>query len=184
MASPYPYPYPYPPRRPGSITTLAVLNLVFGGLGVIGLLFTGAMYFGGMSLGPRNPVVEIARESPAYMSYLEWSLLLGLLMVLALVCSGIGLLKMKMWGRKLAILYSVVNIISAVVGLVMTQHYVLGPLAEQHDRVASAGAMGGYAGGIVSLAYPLILLAFMFKRTVVTALETASQPPVPPARVV
>lgn len=172
------------PFRPTSITTLAIINLVFAGLGVIGLLFTWAMYFGGMELGPRNPVVEIAHRSPEYMTFLKWSILTGALAIVALLSSGLGLLKMRLWARKIAIAYSVFNMIMGIVGMVVTQHYVIGPLSQSHDQAASMGAMGGYMGGILGLAYPIILLAFMFKRSVVAALQVANEPPVPPARVV
>jgi len=180
----YPPPYPPPYRPPASIKTFGILNLVFAGLGAIGLLFTWGMYFGGMRFGPRNPVVEIAHHSPTYMSFLKWSILLSVLGILALAASGIGLLGMKLWGRKLAIVYALYGVGSAVVGLVMTQVYVLGPLSETHSAVAGAGSAGGYMGGILGIVYPVILLVFMMKRNVVLALTRASEPPVPPARVV
>jgi len=180
QAPPPGYPYPPPYRPPVSIKTLGILNLVFAGLGAIGLLFTWSMYFGGLRLGPRNPVVEIAHHSPEYMTFLKLSLVASIAAVGALVASGVGLLKLKPWGRKLAIAYAVFSAISAVVGLVMTQHYVLGPLSRMHGPAASGGMMGGYMGGILGMVYPTILFIFMFRRNVVLAFE----PPVPPARVV
>lgn len=182
----YPHPYPYPPvqRPPAAIKTFGIINLVFAGLGAIGGLFTWAMYFGDLRLGPRNPVVEIAHESPAYMRFLEWSVVVGFFAVAVLAASGVGLLKSRMWGRKLAIGYSLYAIVGAIVGLVMTQHYVMGPLSRSHEMAASAGAMGGYMGGALGVAYPLVLLIFMCKRNVVTWLQRVNEPPVPPARVV
>ena len=171
------------PFRPTSITTLSVLNLVFSGFGALGVLFTWATYFNGMSLGPRNVVVEIAEQSPQYMSFLRWSLLIGVLGAAALAASGIGLLKMKYWGRKIAIAYAIGAIIMGIVSFIVTQKYLLAPLSETHEQAASIGTAGGYMGGILGLAYPIILLAFMFKRSVVAALHVANEPPVPPARV-
>lgn len=172
------------PFRPTSITTLAVLNLVFAGLGVIGLLFTWATYFGGMSLGPRNIVVEVANRSPEYMSFLHWSLAIGALGITVLSASGIGLLKMRLWGRKLALAYGVGSILVGIVSFFVMQHYLIAPLSQSHEPAAAAGATAGYAGGIVGLAYPIVLLAFMRKRSVVAALQVANEPLVPPARVI
>lgn len=173
-----------PPRPPASIKVLGILNIVFAGLGVIGGLFTWAMYFGHLDLGGRNPVVEIAHESPAYMRFLEWSMVISALALVLLLASGIGLLKMRMWGRKLAILYAVFNVVSSIVGIVMTQHYLLGPLSHSHSPAAVGGQAGGYMGALAGMAYPVVLLAFMFRRNLVAALVAANEPPVPPARVV
>ena len=110
--------------------------------------------------------------------------MIGVVGCAVLAASGIGLLKMKLWGRKLAIAYAVGSVIVGIVAFVVTQRYLLSPLAESHERAAAAGTAAGYAGGILGLVYPVILLAFMFKRSVVAALRRANEPPVPPARVV
>lgn len=173
-----------PARPPASIKVLGILNLVFAGLGAFGTLFTWASYFGHLDLGHRNPVIEIAHESPAYMRFLEWSIVATFVGLVVLLASGIGLLKLRMWGRKLAIVYAVFTVIAGIVAMVMTQHYLLEPLSHSHSPAAIGGAAGGYMGALAGLAYPVVLLAFMFRRNVVAALVAASEPPVPPARVV
>jgi hypothetical protein len=137
-----------------------------------------------MQLGPRNPVVEIAHESPGYMSYLTSTLVLGVIAIAVLAASGIGLLKLKTWGRSLAIGYGLYGIVASIAGLIITQHYVLGPLSKLHDPAAGAGSMGGYMGGILGIVYPVILIAFMFSGRVKHAFARAAEPPIPPARVV
>lgn len=173
-----------PPRPPASIKVLGILNLVFAALGALGTLFTWASYFGHLDLGRSNPVIEIAHESPAYMRFLEWSTAATAVALVVLLASGIGLLRMRMWGRKLAVVYAVFTVVAGIVAMAMTQHYLLGPLSRAHSAAAVGGAAGGYLGGIAGIAYPVVLLAFMFRRNVVAALVAASEPPVPPARVV
>ena len=181
----YPPGYPPPPYSPPiSIKVLGIINLVFTALGVIGLLFTYGMYFGGMRMGPRNPVVELAHATPAYMSFLKWSIVFGAIALVTLAVCGIGLLRMKAWGRKLAIGYALYSVVASIVGLVVTYHYLLGPLSRSRDATAGAGAMGGMMGGILSVVYPVILLVFMLRKPVIEAFERANQPPLPPARVV
>jgi hypothetical protein len=152
------------PQPPQSIRILGILNVVFAGLGVLGLLFAYGMYFGGLKLGPRNPVVEIAHATPAFMRYLEISLWVGAVALVVLAISGIGLLGTKPWGRKLAIIYAVYGIVGGIVGLVVTYHYLIGPLSGKPG--GSAGAFGGVWGGIIGCAYPIVLLSFMLKRNV------------------
>jgi hypothetical protein len=168
--------------RPGSIRVLATLNLVFAGLGVVGLLMTYAMYFGGMKLGPRNPVIEIAQDSPEYMSFLKWSFLIGGVRCLMLGAGGFGLLKYRPWARTLNIATALFGIVSGIGGMIATHHYLIEPLSKSDDPAAKAGAFGGYAA-VLGIVYPVVLLIFMLKKDVREALERASDPPIPTARV-
>jgi len=172
--------YQQQPRPPGSIKVLGILNLVFAGLGVIGLLFTYAMYFGGLRLGGRNPVVEIAHSSATYMTFLKVTLGLGVPALIAFATSGIGLIGMKPWGRKLAIGYAIYAIAGAITGLIVTYVYVLAPLSGQPG--SGAGMFGGLWGGILGCAYPIILLIFMMRRNVVGAFARIAS--LPEARVI
>jgi len=172
-------------RPPGSIKVLGIINLVFAGLGLFGLLFTYSMYFGddgSSSFGMRNPVIEVAHRSPEFMSFLRWSMVHGLFAAALLCVAGIGLIKYRPWGRSLAIFYALQNIVAAIVGLYLTHKYLMAPLRELHDPAADAGVTGGYMGGIIAMAYPIVLLAFMFKRTVREHFARVAEPPVPPAR--
>src|SRR4051812_38168959 len=95
--------------RPQAVNTLGILNIVFSGLGLLGMVMTYAMYFGGLHL-PHDPVQEVARSAPAYMSFMRLSLVSGTIGSLALGASGFGLRAMKDWARKLAIAYSIYSI--------------------------------------------------------------------------
>jgi hypothetical protein len=168
--------------RPASIRVLATLNLVFAGLGVVGLFMTYAMYFGGLELGPRNPVIEIARESPEYMTFLKWSFLIGGVRCLMLAGAGFGLLRYRPWARTLNIATALFGIISGIAGMMATHHYLIEPLSKSDDPAAKAGAFGGYAA-ILGIVYPVVVLIFMLKKDVREALDRGSDPPIPSARV-
>jgi hypothetical protein len=45
-----------------------------------------------------------------------------------------------------------------------------------------AGMMGGVMGGLIAIAYPIVLIVFMTKRNVREAFDQANEPPVPPAQ--
>ena len=167
--------------RPQSVNTLGILNLVFAGLGLFGMLATYAMYFGGLHLA-HDPVQEIARSSPTYMSFMRMSLVSGTIGSLVLGASGIGLRAMKSWGRKLAIAYAIYSIVAAIFGFYMTHKYLIEPLSHSDNPAAKGGVMGGYMGGLIALAYPIVLLIFMNKANVRDAFKRANEPPVPPAQ--
>ena len=171
------------PARPQAIRILGILNVVFAALGVLGLLMTYAMYFSGMKLGPRNPVIELAHESPAYMSFLKWSFLIGGVRILLIGVSGLGLLGMKPWARKVTIGCALYAIISGIGSAIATYQYLIAPLQERHDAASAGGAYGGAAGIVISFVYPVVLLVFMMKKDVREALERAADSPIPPARV-
>jgi hypothetical protein len=137
------------------------------------------MYFGDFNIGPgRNPVVEVAHDSPQFMRYLEISLWVGACALLALFISGVGLMGMKPWARKLAIVYAIYGIVGGIVGLIITYKYLITPLSGKPG--GSAGAFGGVWGGILGCAYPVVLLSFMLKRNVREAFARVG---IPEARV-
>lgn len=171
-----------PPRRPGSVRTFGILNLVFAGMGVLGLAMTYAMHFSGVKLDPPNPTLEVAMQAPGYMDYIRVSVVTSALGVIALAVAGIGLLRMRAWARKLSIAYAVYAILNVITGLVATRHY-LAELSRSSDPAAEAGVMGGLVGALIGLAYPVLLFVFMMKKDVRDAFDRANTPPIPPARV-
>ena len=165
--------------RPQAVNTLGILNIVFACLGLVGMVATYAMYFGGLHLA-HDPVQEIARSSPEYMSFLRVSMVSSAIASVALGVSGFGLRAMKGWARHLAIAYSIWTIVAAIFGFYMTHKYLLEPLSHSDNPAAKGGVAGGYMGGLIALAYPIVLLIFMNKANVRDAFKRASEP-VPPA---
>ncbi|MCP4611345.1 MAG: hypothetical protein GY845_21755 [Planctomycetes bacterium] len=143
-------------KRPGGLTALAVINFVFSGWGLIGLLGLAAL-FAFIGKIPTENMQEAQRAQieafqdmglPVFIFIFVLSLVSSVLLLL----SGIGYLKQKKFlGRTIGNLYAVISIISSVVS----------------GLLFSADLGGGFnLGAILNLIYPvltLILLNTTFK---------------------
>src|ERR1044071_6742770 len=119
-------------ERPSSVTVFGLLNITFAGFGVLGLFNTlTTLSTTGNSI---NPVVKIMRETPAYASWLKLTIPLGLLSCGVLLAAGIGLLRLKNWGRKLSIGYSIYAIVFGIVAMVVNFIFLFRPLLEEASR--------------------------------------------------
>jgi len=101
-----------PAARPGGLTALAVLNFVFGGLGLIGMI----VFVAGISilerLGISVPILWV-------------HFLLGLVAAAMLIVSGVGYLKMsKATGYSMGMVYALVAIVNNILGAVAIQFSV------------------------------------------------------------
>lgn len=155
-----------------------ILNLAFAVWGLFGLAVSVPMFFGPRG-GVPNPVLDLMNANPAYMAFMKVSLVLGGVAAVVLAISGIGLLLCKAWGRTLAIGYGVYAVVMGVVGMVANYFWLLKPLMEKAaqapagpDQAAFVGGLaGGLCGGCFGLIYPIILLYFMFRPTVIAAFQ-------------
>jgi hypothetical protein len=112
-------------KRPGGLTALAVLNFIFGGLGVIGLLALWAL----LSAADVATKGEVTRAMGSSEGILWASLLLSLVSVALLIASGVGYLGQKRFlGRTLGTAYGVLSIIATVIGLVGGQEFGIGTI--------------------------------------------------------
>ena len=167
-------------QRPTSVTVFGILNLVFAvlglcgvGLGVFGLAVASTLPAGE---GPPNLQREALQE-PGYQAFTYASIGLGALASIVLAIAGVGLLKLKSWGRSLSLGYAAYSIVMQIVGVVVSYIFVIQPavaLAEQgNDPQAQtqmfAAIFGGAVGGCLGLIYPFLLAFFMFRPTVKSA---------------
>src|SRR5262249_2193032 len=128
-----------PPQRPRPVpvTVLGILNIVFGSLGIlaylcagIGILFFINVFYGPSGKGNKDltlvrGIMEVSFESsaqhiPYYWAFLIGSLVLSVVLTLVLLITGIGLLRMRPWGRVGAIAYSVIAILAGLMSLFYT----------------------------------------------------------------
>ena len=100
--------------RPGGLTALAVLNFVFGGLGLIFCLLGVVGLSAIMALGGSGVVVALI------------SLVLGLVGSVLMIIAGVGYLKMKKSARMMANGYAVLAIINAILSIAMLGGGVVG----------------------------------------------------------
>jgi len=143
-------------KRPGGLTALAVINFIFSGWGLIGLLGL-AVFFAFIGKIPTDDMQEAQRAQieafqnlglPVFIFVFALSLISSVLLLL----SGIGYLKQKKvlgWGLGNA--YAVISVVSSVISCVMFPSEMGG---------------GFNIGTIIGLIYPvltLILLNTTFK---------------------
>ncbi|MFL5331576.1 MAG: hypothetical protein ACJ8C4_22020 [Gemmataceae bacterium] len=166
-------------QRPTSVTVFGILNIVFAGLGVVGLLMS-LVFFTLNRANPNDPMMRIIENNPAYANYIRVMIPVGGIAAAALLAAGIGLLMMKPWGRTLSIVYAIFALVNCTVGLVMNFVFLIRPLIEQANQARgpeAAGMMGGAigagVGGCFGYIYPILLLIFMFRRNVIAAFRPA-----------
>jgi hypothetical protein len=122
-------------RRPGGLTALAVLNVVFGGLGALTILGLVAI----LGAADQETKDEIAKEIPN--QGLLWiTILLGVVNVALMITAGVGYLGMKRWGRTLGNVYGILALIGTSLGVVVA---------------------GFDIGTVIGLVYPILTLALI-----------------------
>lgn len=116
-----------------------------------------------------DPAAKIMREVPGYASYNMAMAWFSAAAGLALLVSGVGLLKLRQWARKLSIIYAVVQFVLVPASAVITFGHFLPLLIEGAEAmfdgpIVIAFKIGLYAGAWFSLAglvYPVLLFIFM-----------------------
>jgi hypothetical protein len=168
-------------QRPTSVTVFGILNIVFAVFGVLGLIASIALFF--LPADSNNPVIKLIHENPAYAAWLKISIPLGLLSCSALLAAGIGLLRLKSWARVLSMAYAIYAIGFGILGMVINFIFLVQPMLEQARQQqgpeaagAFGGAIGGSIGGFFGLIYPVLLLIFMLRPTVVAAFRSIAPP--------
>lgn len=158
--------------RPTSILVFGILNLVFGGLGLCAPISL-MQLFVDVPGQPPNPVIERMKDDALLYNWIVVSTIIGLVLAVALIVAGIGLIREKAWGRSLSILYAWIAIVVGVVGTVVMAILLLVPMVQELSGQSTpeeiGGVIGGVAGGIggcFGLIYPLLLLIFMNRRVV------------------
>lgn len=162
-------------KRPISVTVFGILNIVFGGLSVLGALINWVvMYRDGAE---DNPVFAMIEASAFYSTWMKLALILGVIASMVVIASGIGLLQMRQWARIAAVGYSLYSIFMLLAGSVMGWYFVYSPLLDSASKgVSMGGLIGGLIGGCFGLIYPVALLYFMTRPGLVAAFEGISGP--------
>jgi hypothetical protein len=170
---------------PPAIMVIAILHLIFGGLGVFCFAVSGVMdVVGGQKalarMGTpeqqrqaeaqrrRNEVTEQvhAERVPLYRVYTTTNKVLSVLFSFAMVASGLGLLYLQSWARWLSVAYAVLSLLANVLVLVYTLAFMNAAEAEvfrrlppQTDQEQMAYTMVKSAGPLISV-LPAALAAY------------------------
>ena len=144
--------------RPTSVTIIAILNLVFGGLWLLCALGSLGMQASGMqqmfanmgSINPRNDP-KLAKQEEIRKEMMEFSqktgsrpsqyasLLQYIVLAILLIISGIGLLKTAPWGRALALVYAALSILSNLGLIVLVLLTDIPTVQEFAEKLATQG---------------------------------------------
>ena len=199
---------PLKPRRPTALVVVAILNLIFGGFwllcGGAGLALneSGAAEWlakfqknqpgqiKGLSYG--EIMVQVAERVPSFVVVQRIAAIAGLLTSLLLVLSGIGLLRLRAWGRYLGFAYVAVQLPVHIANAVYSMLYVTPVMAKIMDE-ALAKMPGGFmrqmmefslglssSAGVVGIAmtlvYPLLVLMLLLLPSVSQAFKKQAAP--------
>jgi hypothetical protein len=191
-------------NRPNSVFVIGILNMVFGGLGLL-LSLCGAGVIAAMRYanipGPNGQNIYqgfwevMDAEVPNYFQLAMFSLVAGMLLLTILLIAGIGLIRMRRWGRTLSVFFAITFILLQTWGLIWSLRTV-NP-ATQRAQAEMTKAMPpqqaqfsfqdpGFGAGIavffyaIELVYCIVLLVIMFQSPVRaafagTAVESAER---------
>jgi hypothetical protein len=133
--------------RPASVTVFAIFQIIFGCLGLLGALIQAGGFAGGGSsqvpvqvtntvntpMGPSTTTTtvmldleqELTDRIPIYRAYKWFSFGVGLILTALMLSSGLGMLELKPWSRKVALLWALLYVLVSIVGVVFTIVYMI-----------------------------------------------------------
>ncbi len=171
-------------QRPVIATVFGILNLVFG---ILGLCSTAATVVGfavissDMFDAQMKEQMKVQQfDDPIYFGLLSMQMILGLILSIVVIISGVGLLKFKPWGRKLANFYAVASLIMLLIGVAISVVFQIMPAINEANNPgagpeAIGGAIGGSVGGVFTICfgsiYPICILVFLNRKQFVDQIE-------------
>ena len=166
---------------PTAAKVFGTLNLLFGIFGVCCLGFSGALMF--VPFGPQmsrdNVPLQLMEESPLYRAFNQAEVLFGFISSVILIVAGIGLLRLRPYGRTLSIGYGIYAIAMDALSTTVNLGFVFPILFEKANAAEGgialvgvwAGLIGGISGTVLGLVYAGLLLYFMYRPNMVAAFE-------------
>jgi hypothetical protein len=150
-------------EKPTSVTVFGILNIIFGGLGLLCTPIVTALELG-----------STYTEMETTTTYTAWNLAgscIGFGFSIWLLALGIGLLMMKSWARRGSIIYSIAFIIWIFLGVgievaALSLDWIIIP--ESQIPLFIGWMCCGFCGGLI---YPILLLIFMLTPKVKAAFE-------------
>lgn len=172
-------------QRPNSVTIFGILNIILALAGIGGTLNTLNLFTQSGSAAA-NPVTDLIFKNPGFATWTKVGSVLGLGACIVLFSAGVGLLRLKEWGRKLSLVYAVYGIVAGTIGIGVNLLFLVRPMLEQsaqkqgpESAVMIGVAFGVIIGGIAGLIYPILILAFMTRPKIRAVFLPAAPPPLP-----
>lgn len=169
-------------NRPLAATIFGVINIVFGGIGVLGTLASIPTILG-RPAPSGHPEMDAILSSDRMILFGQITAPLGLLSSAALLAAGIGLLRMRPWGRLLSVLWGWYTVVMVVVTIPVQWYVLWGPMWELGSAggnpvvrmTAMVMVVAAPVGVIMGLIHPVLLLVFMSRATMIAAFEQAAK---------
>lgn len=166
---------PMPGRRPASITTLAILGIIFGAFTTIAMPFS---LFGPNAPGASDdPIDRAMRESSGALAVTNFSTIMSGVLGIALLIGSIGALSVKPWARRLINIYGITSIIGVLAWLILHYIYVAPAITLVASKLAPAEAqmitlginVAVIVGALLSIGMPILDLIFFNTQKAKTA---------------
>jgi hypothetical protein len=165
-------------RRSAGVTTMAILNLVFGGLflicGVVNITQQSNMTVNGRDIS-QDVTDYLDTEVPGYSFMRVGGPVLTMIFAVGFVISGVGLLQVQSWGRVLAIVIAGISILNQLFQAFYTLALVNPAIKRYFATGTGINLIGGMATGFTTMAivvtsvfivaYDVILLVMMLQST-------------------
>ncbi len=171
--------------RPVAVTIFGILNIVYAVMGMFGELFGAISTF--LFHGSHNPIQDFLNQNQAFQLWSRIALSLGFVASCMLCLAGVGLLKLKSWGRSLSIAYAIYGILASLAGAAMCTFVMLPAMNEVARTLQPAEAIvvkavgfGSILGALSATLYPVILLIFVTRPKFKEAFRAPSIPPALP----
>jgi hypothetical protein len=169
-----PYQPGAPVQRPGTaLKVLGIIQIVFGILGLLSAPVTVLVaIFNAASKDPvQRKLHTLMWEGPvAAWSYSQAAL--GFVFAVLLIATGIGVVRGKLWGRTVGLVYAIGTLASLLIGQVImfvAVYPALFDMLSSTNPIERAGAAGGIGGGvgaaIFGMVLPLITLVVLARKS-------------------
>lgn len=174
--------------RPTAITVFAVLNFVFAAGKSLQLLWTMFwMVLMTSDLVHDLPFGQMQAQLGVAKGWTWIGIPLSAVAIAGLVVSGVGLLRMRPWARKVALAYAGYAILLvlgrtaySVLVLFPRMAEVMGPQMQGGPEMGAMMGASAVMGAAIGLIYPSLLLVFMTRKDIVEALDAPfGEPPTP-----
>jgi len=186
-ASPVTQPAPMMPPsnpRPTALLVLGIINIIYGLFGVcgsVGSVINLYLEAFGPPAAAQNPMAKLMEDNVFFKIITMGQVGTGFLFSMLLVIAGVMLINVNPRGRTLSIayvVYSFVYLILAIITLTM----MYGPMRENFvaqgmppETVGIVLFIGFGLGACLGVLYPCILLFFMFRPSIVQALNAQKE---------
>ncbi len=170
-----------PTDKPTSMLIFGILSLIFGAMGVLGLATFVVQYF--VEFPQDENLLTEVLNSPAYKNVMAATQVIGIPLLVIQIIAGIGLLRGKAYGPRMAIIHAIAYLIFALVGSILAVVLVALPVLERVDELPDSPEKFIFMGTAYMMfiqplwlfIYPALTLFFMTRPAIKNYLIATGQ---------